>query len=125
MAKKKSPQPNRPPVFRPVPVWPLEGDQKVSVVISCKNEGVHLQQTVDSVLATTLGRPVEIIVVDDASTDECCQFLTRVPYRSVLYVRGDDLGVAGSRRLGAERAGGEIILFLDAHVRCHPGWLEN
>lgn len=34
------------------------------------------------------------------------------------------LGVIGGRMLGAARATGEILVFMDPHCECHPGWLE-
>lgn len=34
------------------------------------------------------------------------------------------LGVAGCRTLGAARAAGEVLVFMDSHCECLKGWLE-
>ena len=34
------------------------------------------------------------------------------------------LGAARARMLGAARATGDVLVFMDAHCECHPGWLE-
>lgn len=34
------------------------------------------------------------------------------------------LGVAGCRSLGAARAAGEVLVFMDSHCECQTGWLE-
>lgn len=34
------------------------------------------------------------------------------------------LGVGGCRTLGAARAAGEVLVFMDSHCECHTGWLE-
>lgn len=34
------------------------------------------------------------------------------------------LGTIGARMLGAAMATGDVLVFMDAHCECHPGWLE-
>jgi hypothetical protein len=76
----------------------------ISVVIASLNEKENLVATVASVKGDC--PEAEIIVVDDASTLPEPVFAIRNPRR---------IGGPRSRRLGALRAGGEVLIFLDAH----------
>jgi glycosyltransferase involved in cell wall biosynthesis len=71
----------------------------VSVVIIARNEETRLREAVDSALAQSC-EPLEIIVVNDASTDGT---------QAVI-----DAYTAGHPDLGAARATGELLAFLDA-----------
>ena len=46
-----------------------------SIIIPCKNEGANVKITADSILAATPLDSIEMIIVDDQSTDGCCRFL--------------------------------------------------
>jgi GT2 family glycosyltransferase len=94
----------------------------VSVVIITRNEGAELRATVTNLLATLPLNQREVIVVDDASTDDSTAFLREVP--EVLLLSAAGLGVARARNFGASRATGDVILFADAHVRAPAGWHE-
>lgn len=94
-----------------------------SVVIPSFNEGEKLRLTVESLLLHTTG-PVEIIVVDNGSTDHSSDFLLGDHDPRVTLVRSDErLGVVGARHAGAARARGEILAFSDAHMLYPEGWL--
>jgi LPS sulfotransferase NodH len=94
----------------------------VSVVIVSHNEAEHLRRTVDAFLATT-PPGAEIVVVDDDSTDGGTAFL-EAGYHGVRLSRpGRRMGVAGARNHGAELASGDLLVFSDAHVEPHDGWL--
>ena len=83
---------------------------KVSLIIPTFNRPHFLPRCVES--AQRAGSSVEVIVVDDASTDETasvCQTL-----RDIKYVRLDsNRGVAGARNEGVRASTGEYIGFLD------------
>jgi LPS sulfotransferase NodH/glycosyltransferase involved in cell wall biosynthesis len=94
----------------------------VSIVIVSHNEAEHLQRTVDAFLATT-PPGAELVVVDDGSTDGGASFLEG-GYRGVRLARPERrMGVAGARNHGAALAAGDVLVFSDAHVQPHPGWL--
>lgn len=95
-----------------------------SVVIPSFNEGDKLRLTVESLLLNTTG-PVEIIVVDNGSTDHSSDFLLGDHDPRVTLVHSEErLGVVGARHAGAARAQGEILVFSDAHMLYPEGWLE-
>ncbi|MCU1273840.1 MAG: glycosyl transferase family 2 [Bryobacterales bacterium] len=68
-------------------------------------------------LSTSTVKPLECIVVDDASTDGALEVAERHGARFIIL--GERLGPAQARNLGALHARGDLILFLDADVRIH------
>lgn len=98
----------------------LPAAPRVSVVVITRNEGPELESTVRNLIATTPSDQLELIVVDDGSTDDSTGFLKSMPH--VAVVRSPEQGVARARNLGASRASGDIILFADAHVRVPVNW---
>jgi glycosyltransferase involved in cell wall biosynthesis len=84
----------------------------ISVVIPCYNGATFLRATLDSVLAQTL-LPVEVIVVDDGSTDESAAIADS--YGSpVRVIRQPNQGESVARNRGMDEAVGEWIAFCDA-----------
>lgn len=98
--------------------------EAVSVVIPCKNEKENIKKTISAIKASKYGTQVEIIVVDDGSTDGCCEGLERLfPKLKVLTTSGK--GVSYARNLGARAAQGDILLFCDANILPAANWLEK
>src|SRR4051812_30032497 len=96
-----------------------------SVVIPTRNEGSMLALTTDSVLGATRWPDVEVIVVDDGSTDDSTVCYRRRPDPRLRLLRSRGLGVARARNLGAQHARGEYVVFLDAHCTVSPDWLDR
>jgi hypothetical protein len=88
----------------------------VSVVIPCHNSARYLSESVDSVLAQTYPA-IEIIVVDDGSTDETSTVARTLP---VEYVYQPNRGVSAARNAGIRHSHGKYILFLDYDDRLLP-----
>jgi glycosyltransferase involved in cell wall biosynthesis len=88
----------------------------VSAIIPVYNRPGLLAEAVASVLAQT-HRPVEIVIVDDGSTDDTArvaQELARGRPAEVLYARQANQGVSLARNAGLRLARGEFIQFLDS-----------
>lgn len=84
----------------------------VSVVIPCHNSGPYLSRTIGSALSQTI-KPLEIIVVDDGSTDQSHRILES--YQNLIVViRQKNLGVSWARNRGIKEAKGDWIAFLDS-----------
>ncbi|MEW6424289.1 MAG: glycosyltransferase [Bacillota bacterium] len=96
----------------------------VSLIIPCRNEGSHLQQTLRSLTEAKTRLSYEIIVVDDGSTDGCCNFLEHNNI-GVILLKSSGLGVANARNLGANAARGDILCFCDAHIIVEDFWLDK
>jgi glycosyltransferase involved in cell wall biosynthesis len=85
---------------------------KVSVIVSNHNYAQYLETAIKSVLAQTY-KKIELIVVDDASTDSSDEILKMYESRA-LVVRKQHGGETSSRNEGYRHATGEIIAFLDS-----------
>jgi glycosyltransferase involved in cell wall biosynthesis len=89
----------------------------VSVVITCYNHGRFLREAIDSVLKQTY-KPIEIIVVDDGSTDNTREVAERYP--QVTYIYQFNTGLSAARNTGLDHSSGEYIVFLDADDWLYP-----
>jgi glycosyltransferase involved in cell wall biosynthesis len=84
---------------------------QVSVIIPAYNGDRYMAQAVESALSQTF-TDLEIIVIDDASTDRTHQVLQ--PYfDKIRHVYQENRGVAAARNRGIQEAKGELIAFLD------------
>ncbi len=91
---------------------PSSSDQDlVSVIIPCYNHSHFLGEAIESVISQTYPH-IEIIVVDDGSTDDTAQVAKA--YQSIRYVRQDNSGLSRSRNVGLSHSKGAYIVFLDA-----------
>ena len=95
---------------------------RVSVVIPAYNYGRFLAEAIDSAFSQTLP-PLEVIVVDDGSTDETAEVLARYGDRLRVFQRQNG-GVAAARNFGAAQASGDVLAFLDADDIWVPHKLE-
>jgi glycosyltransferase involved in cell wall biosynthesis len=91
----------------------------VSVVIPCRNGEPWLAEAIDSCLGQSW-RHLEIIVVDDASTDGSREVAARYRDRGVIALESPRRGAAAARNTGLARARGEFIQFLDADDLLDP-----
>jgi glycosyltransferase involved in cell wall biosynthesis len=83
----------------------------VSVIIPCYNHGRFLQQAIDSVVRQTY-IPIEVIVVDDGSTDTTKTVALR--NTQVRYVYQSNQGLSAARNTGISHSTGDYLVFLDA-----------
>ncbi len=84
---------------------------KISVIIPTYNRAHLLGETLDSVLNLPF-KDLEIIVVDDGSTDDTAQLMQSYP--NVRYVWQENLGISFARNAGIELATGCLLHFLDS-----------
>jgi glycosyltransferase involved in cell wall biosynthesis len=90
-----------------------QASPKVTVVIAAYNAERFVRETVDSVLAQTLN-DIEIIVVDDGSTDGLLTVLGTFRDRRLRVLRQKNSGVSAARNAGLAAARAPYIFFLDA-----------
>ncbi len=97
---------------------------QISVVIPTYNSGALLRQTLDSVLDQTVA-PLEIIVVDDGSTDGTPDWIESNYGARVRLIRQRNGGVAAARNMGWRAARGGWVAFLDHDDVWHADKLER
>lgn len=97
----------------------------VSVIMPCFNQGRYLDEAIASVLAQTFSK-VEIIVIDDGSTDEfTVRLLDNYQRPQTTVIRTPNQGPSAARNVGVQHAQGQYILPLDADDRIAPTYLEQ
>jgi glycosyltransferase involved in cell wall biosynthesis len=96
----------------------------VSVVIPVYNYERYLGEAVESVLSQTY-RYLEVIVVDDGSTDRSGEVAKSFANRGVQYCQMVHSGIGPTRNKGVELAQGDFIAFLDADDRWPLGKIER
>jgi len=90
------------------------GIPRVSVIINTFNYGHFIEEAINSVLTQTLHpNNIEIIVVDDGSTDDTSTKVEKYGEK-IRYIQKENKGQASALNVGFENANGEIIAFLDS-----------
>jgi 4,4'-diaponeurosporenoate glycosyltransferase len=103
-----------------------KGRPTVSVIIPARNEGANLAFLLKDLRKQTY-EPLEVIVVDDNSTDRTSQIALEAKAK-LLAIKEKPEGWTGKNyacHLGAKAASGELLLFLDADVRLSEQALEK
>lgn len=101
-------------------------DIRFSVVIPVHNKARHVAASVASALQQTRP-PSEIIIIDDASTDDSAAVLSKMTDPRIRMLFRDTPGPGGyaARNLGIAEANGNWIAFLDADDIWHPSHLAD
>lgn len=94
----------------------------ISVIIPTYNKAQYIRECVDSVLFQTV-RDIEIIVVDDGSTDNTKEMLAAYE-RKIRYIYQENRERAAARNNGILHAKGEYVAFLDSDDTWLPRHLE-
>lgn len=91
---------------------------RVSVIIASYNEGEALAKTIESCIETCAGLDYEILVADDASSDNSFESVSRRFPQVRTHSHKVRKGASPTKALGARNARGDVLIFLDGH--CKP-----
>jgi len=91
----------------------IKSNPLVSVIIPVYNEEKYLSHCLYSLNKQTY-KNIEIIIVDDGSTDKSVEIASKL---DLVLIKQNHKGSGTARNLGAKRAKGKILLFLDADMK--------
>jgi len=107
----------------PLAVLPMTDPQGVSIVIPVYNKALLTLQCLQSIIARTPAGRYDVIVVDNASSDETPQLLAHV--QGLHVIRNEvNRGFVEACNQGGHRAQGEFLLFLNNDTIPLDGWFE-
>jgi glycosyltransferase involved in cell wall biosynthesis len=92
---------------------------KLSIIVPCYNEEETVGEVLKRVLALQLPCEVEVMVVDDGSTDNSMEIVAKFPH--VHLIRHEiNKGKGAAIRTGIERSSGDVFLIQDADLEYFP-----
>lgn len=98
----------------------------ITVAICTRNRAAFLERAIRSVLPQ-LSSDTELLVVDNASTDDTRQVCERLARETgvVVYLSEPKLGLSAARNTAINKASGIYVLFLDDDATAETGWLNS
>lgn len=86
---------------------------KISIIVPVYNTGTYIKKCLDSLINQTL-KDIEIIVINDHSTDNSSDILKEYENKIILINNKVNYGIGKTRNIGIEKATGEFITFIDS-----------
>jgi len=98
----------------------------VSVIVPLYNASPFIGEALESIVASTY-RPIEVIVMDDGSTDDSCNVAQSFAqtHPEVRVLTQSNAGASAARNHAIRESKGEFILPVDADNRIHPLYIEE
>lgn len=101
----------------------IQGDNpRVTILIAAWNEEVNILRCVASLSKTQFTHPIEVIVINNNSSDKTQNTIDRLHVKSLFEKRQ---GCGPARQHGQEQAMGKYVLLADADCFYPPCWVEN
>lgn len=97
-------------------------DKLVSVIIPTYNEEEDILFSIKSLKEQSY-KNIEIIVVDDGSTDKTLDIISK--FKGIKVIKGSHKGPGFSRNLGAKKAKGDILVFIDSDMTFSKNYIKN
>lgn len=92
---------------------------KISFIVPVYNTGLYIKKCLDSIINQTFKEEIEIILIDDGSTDNSDELIKEYIEKSnskdiIKYYTKENEGIAKTRNLGIDKANGKYIFFVDS-----------
>lgn len=97
----------------------------LSVVIPARNTAYSLPTVLDHLAAQDTAGRVEVIVIDDASTDQTPEILREHPAVDIAHKLPSNLGSAAARNLGTHLANADTVVYVDSDMVLSPHVLAD
>lgn len=94
---------------------------QISFIVPVINAGKTIAETLKSVFGQTGNHIIEVIVIDNGSTDSTQEMARQFPVRLLSC---EKRGPSAARNVGLRAAQGQFVVFLDGDVILCPGWLD-
>ncbi|MGQ0774657.1 MAG: glycosyltransferase family 2 protein [Pseudonocardiales bacterium] len=98
------------------PVPCVATGRNLSVVIPAHNVSHAIKLVLDALHRSAIADPFEVIVIDDASTDNSALLAHNHPLRPTVLSLSERLGSGAARNIGTSVAGGDLVLYLDGDM---------
>ncbi len=95
----------------------------VSIVVPAYNAQKTLGSTLKAILSQTYSDSIEIIVVDDGSTDQTTDLVKS--FENIVYIYQKNAGPATARNRGFSIAKGDFVFFTDSDCIPHVDWIQK
>lgn len=102
----------------------FESKVLISVIVPTRNRRPWLARAITSILAQSYEN-FEIVIIDDASTDDTPAYLATLTDQRVRCLSGAGIGASAARGLGLQAAQGAIITHFDDDNLMDPNWLRG
>ena len=96
----------------------------ISFIVSVHNCVELTRKMIQTLFDTVNLENHEVILIDDASTDETPDFLVSISHRCRVLRNAENLGFSKSNNRAAQAATGDLLLFLNNDLELVSGWLE-
>ena len=98
---------------------------KLSIIVPVYNDEKNIENAINSLLNQTI--EVDIIVVDDGSTDNTTNILNKLKeqHNNIYYFRKENEGIACARNFGVDKVNTEFFGFLDSDDTCKSDMAEK
>lgn len=92
---------------------------KISFIVPVYNTGIYIKKCLDSIINQTFKEKIEIILINDGSTDNSDELIKEYIENSnskdlMKYYTKENEGIAKTRNFGIDKANGEYIFFVDS-----------
>ena len=99
----------------------------ISVIVPIYNTKPYLEECIESILDQKINVPVEVLLIDDGSTDGCADLCDRYAARDarVRVIHQENQGLSAARNAGIDAAKGRYYSFIDSDDVVLPGFLQT